>query len=101
MSFWSAVPFIDTLLDKIGKFLPDKQKLSEAQAKINEQEIAGAPASRLRLWRSFLGWILALCFVWEVPVRLLITTYFPNVKLPPPMLDEVSRLLFIMLGWGG
>ena len=52
MSSWSAVPFIGTLLDKIGKFLPDKQKLSEAQAKINEQEIAGAPASRLRLWRS-------------------------------------------------
>ena len=51
MSFWSAVPFIGTLLDKIGKFLPDKQKLSEAQAKINEQEIAGAPASRLRLSR--------------------------------------------------
>lgn len=101
MSFWSAAPFIGTLLDKIGKFLPDKQKLSEAQSKINEQEIAGAPASRLRLWRSFLGWILALCFVWEVPVRLIITTYFPDVELPPPMLDEVSRLLFIMLGWGG
>lgn len=69
MALWSAIPVLGSLLDKLGKLIPDRGKVADNQAWINEQEVEGAPASRLRLWRSFLGWCLSLCFVWEVMVR--------------------------------
>ena len=50
----------------LGKIIPDRSKTNEAQSRINEAEVAGGPASRLRLWRSFLGWVLSLLFAWEV-----------------------------------
>ena len=90
------------LTDLIGKGVdkiwPDKSKAREQQAALNQEELKGAPTSRLRLWRSFLGWALALCFVWEVMVRPVISTYWPGVTLPPSMLEEVCKLLLFMLG---
>ena len=55
----------------------------------------------LRLWRSFLGWVLALLFCWEVPVRLLLLPLLaPDLldDLPPPALDQILGLLAGMLG---
>ena len=72
----------------------------EQQAKVNEAEVSGAPQSRLRLWRSFLGWMLSLLFCWEVVGRAVITTYWPGAKLPPSVLKEISTLLLGMLGLG-
>lgn len=90
------------LTDLIGKGVdkiwPDKSKAREQQTALNQEELKGAPTSRLRLWRSFLGWALALCFVWEVMVRPVVTTYWPSVTLPPSMLEEVCKLLLFMLG---
>ena len=100
MAAWSAIPILGSLLDKLAGLIPDRGKAAENQARINEQEVGGAPASRLRLWRSFLGWCLALSFVWEVMVRPIIVTYWPDVTLPPSGLAEISRLLFGMLGLG-
>ena len=97
MAIWSAIPILGTILDKV---IPDRAKVNESQSKINEAEISGAPASRLRLWRSFLGWVLALAFSWEVIGRSVITTYWPGVKLPPSVLKEISTLLMGMLGLG-
>ncbi|MDE7370785.1 MAG: hypothetical protein K2N07_03400 [Desulfovibrio sp.] len=51
------------------KIFPDRAASREAQSRINEAEVAGAPASRLRLWRSFLGWALSVAFIWEVFAR--------------------------------
>ena len=48
----------------------ERQELLAAQIRLNERETENAPSSVLRLWRSFLGWVLALLFCWEVPVRL-------------------------------
>ena len=90
------------LTDLIGKGVdkiwPDKSKAREQQTALNAEELKGAPTSKLRLWRSFLGWALALCFVWEVAVRPVIVTYWPSLTLPPSMLEEVCKLLLFMLG---
>lgn len=83
----------------LDKIFPDRAASRAAQSRINEAEIGGAPASRLRLWRSFLGWALSLAFVWEL-LRPVIVHYSPDVNLPPSMLKEISTLLLGMLGLG-
>lgn len=83
------------------KILPDRAKEREAQQSLNEKEIEGAPASSLRLWRSFLGWVLAWLFVWEVAGRMiLIPLLAPQWQqaLPPAALDQIMTLLLGMLG---
>ena len=45
------------------RIVPDRNRQNEAQSRINEAEVSGAPASRMRLWRSFLGWVLALLYI--------------------------------------
>ena len=90
-------------LPLIGKILPDRSAVNQAQSRINEAEVAGAPPSMLRLWRSFLGWVLALLFTWEVLGRLIIVpVFFPQwgKSLPPSSLDQVMSLLMYMLGVG-
>lgn len=84
----------------MDKIFPDRAESRKAQAQINECEISGAPASSLRLWRSFLGWVLALCFVWEVAARPIIATYCPQARLPPSFVEETTTLLLGMLGLG-
>ncbi|WP_291448864.1 hypothetical protein [Desulfovibrio sp.] len=87
----------------LGKIIPDRSKTNEAQSRINEAEVAGGPASRLRLWRSFLGWVLSLLFAWEVVGRLIIIPmFFPGFgkTLPPSALDQIMALLMGMLGLG-
>lgn len=79
---------------------PDRAKSREAQSRINEAEVSGAPMTRLRLWRSFLGWALSLAFVWEVLARPFIATYWPHITLPPSAVSEISSLLLGMLGLG-
>ena len=99
MSWLSSVPVLGGILEKgMDKLFPDKAESRKQQAEINKAELEGAPPSRLRLWRSFLGWVLALCFVWEVMVRPVLVTYWPNLTLPPSMLEEVCKLLLFMLG---
>lgn len=77
----------------------ERQELLAAQIRLNERETENAPSSVLRLWRSFLGWVLALLFCWEVPVRLLLLLA-PDLldDLPPPALDQILGLLAGMLG---
>ena len=79
----------------------ERQGLLAAQIRLNERETENAPSSVLRLWRSFLGWVLALLFCWEVPVRLLLLPLLaPDLldDLPPPALDQILGLLAGMLG---
>ena len=98
---WSALAKLGaSLLDKI---LPNRSKTNEAQAKINEAELAGAPSSPLRLWRSFLGWVLSLLLLWEIVGRLIIIPLIcPELtkELPPSCLDQILTLLMGMLGLG-
>ena len=98
----SALDFITGGLGSkiVDRLLPDRAASREQQAKINEAEVAGGPASILRLWRSFLGWVLAIVFAWEVVGRNIILTYWPDTKLPPSMIKEVTQLLLGMLGLG-
>lgn len=95
---------IDSILGFGGKVMdkvwPDRAASREQQSQINQAEVSGAPASRLRLWRSFLGWMLSLLFCWEVIGRSIIMTYWPDTKLPPSTLEIVSRILLGMLGLG-
>lgn len=80
--------------------LEARKAVANSQAEINREEISGAPQSGLRLWRGALGWALCLCFVWEVIVRPVIGTYWPQAKLPPSFLQEITGLLLGMLGLG-
>lgn len=101
MSFLSKLPVLGKVAEQVvDKLLPERGKVLEAQSSVNQAEATGAPVSRLRLWRSFLGWALTLAFVWEVVGRPLLCTYMPDVPMPPSMLDEVSALLMGMLGLG-
>lgn len=84
----------------IDKIFPDRAEARRAQSQINEAEVSGAPVSKLRLWRSFLGWALALCFIWEAAARPVIATYWPEATLPPSFMEEISGLLLGMLGLG-
>lgn len=83
----------------LDKVFPDRAASREAQSRINEAEVSGAPASRLRLWRSFLGWILSIGFLWEL-FRPVILHYWPGTDLPPSMAKEITTLLLGMLGLG-
>lgn len=83
----------------LDKVFPDRAASREAQARINEAEVSGAPASRLRLWRSFLGWVLSIAFLWEL-VRPIVLHYWPGADLPPSMIKEIMSLLLGMLGLG-
>lgn len=96
MSVFSGIS--DLLSKGMDKIWPDKAKCREQQTDINKEELKGAPPSRLRLWRSFLGWTLSLLFVFEVAVRPVMTTYWPDVPLPPSSIDVVSKVLLLMLG---
>ena len=96
MSIFSSIT--DLIGKGIDKIWPDKEKCREQQTTLNQEELKGAPASRLRLWRSFLGWTLSLLFVWEAVGRPSILTYWPDATLPPSTLDVVSKLLLLMLG---
>ena len=82
------------------RLLPDRAKSREEQTRLNEAELAGAPASPLRLWRPFLGWVLALAFAWEVVARPVVVHYWPAADVPPSMLREVSHVLLGLLGLG-
>lgn len=93
MSWWS-----DLIGKGMDKIWPDKGEARRQQSEINRAELEGAPPSRLRLWRSFLGWVASLLFVWEVVGRPIIVTYWPDVPLPPSALSEVVKLLFFMVG---
>jgi hypothetical protein len=93
------VSWLTDLIGKgVDKIWPDKSKAREQQTALNAEELKGAPPSRLRLWRSALGWALLICFVWEVMIRPVLVTYWPNITLPPSMLEEVCKLLLFMLG---
>lgn len=93
--------FLGTLITSVAdRFAPEKSKVVEGQSRANEAEISGAPASTLRLWRGFLGWVLALVFAWEVVGRGIVLTYWPNTILPPSALQDIMTLLLGMLGLG-
>ena len=90
-------------LDIVNPYFRSRERrdLLAAQIRLNERETEQAPSSVLRLWRSFLGWVLALLFCWEVPVRLLLLPLLaPDLldDLPPPALDQILSLLAGMLG---
>lgn len=101
MSWLSSIPIIGGIVESVAaRVAPDKDKVLEAQSRINEAEVAGAPPSRLRLWRGFLGWVLALVLAWEVVGRPVVMTYWPDTVLPPSMIGEIKHLLLAMLGLG-
>jgi hypothetical protein len=95
----AGLPLLGKLIARaFDRLLPDRAKINEAQARINEAEAAGGPASLLRLWRGFVGWMLGLCLAWEIVARPVIATYWPETLLPPSMLKETLTLLLGMLG---
>ena len=101
---WALLASLASGLGKgLGGLLGKDAKRAEAQTRLNEREVDGAPASRLRLWRSFLVWIVTLLFAWEVVGRLIvIPLFFANWGhgLPPSALDQIMALLLGMLGLG-
>ena len=61
MNIITSLPVLGNLAAKVlDKLAPDKAEARREQAALDRAELEGAPPSRLRLWRSFLGWVLAL-----------------------------------------
>ena len=101
MNLLSSLPILGKTIGKIAeKISPDRSASRAEQSSLNRAELEGAPPSRLRLWRSFLGWALSLCFVWEAVCRPVLLTYWPALILPPSTLEAVQALLLGMLGLG-
>lgn len=101
MSLLTALSSLGGAAGKVlDRLCPDRAESRRQQAELSREELAGAPSSRLRLWRPFLGWALSLCLIWEVVLRPLVLTYWPGAVLPPSMLEEVEGLLLGMLGLG-
>ena len=102
MNILTSLPVLGNLAAKVlDKLTPDRAESRREQVALDRAELEGAPHSRLRLWRPFLGWVLALCFAWEAVLRPVLVTYWPGAVLPPPMLEAVQTLLLGMLGLGG
>lgn len=96
-----SLSFLKNIISRIlGRITKEKSEIIADQNKLNIEEISNAPNSHLRLWRSFLGWILAIVFAFEVVGRNIIITYWPDVVLPPSALESVMSILLGMLGLG-
>ena len=79
-------------------FTGDKGKVIENQTEIRKMELQDAPKSYLRLWVCVVGWVLSVALAWEMIVRPVIVTYFPEARVPDSMLDEILSILAGMLG---
>lgn len=98
-----AFGLLANLADKVlGRFFTNKDKSNEAQTQINQAEIAGGPVSYLRLWRSFLGWGLAVAFMYVVIVFPVVKHYWPEANLPEitSLQEIITPILMAMLGFG-
>lgn len=88
----------------IGKVLPDRSENNKAQHTLNAKEIEGAPPSKARNWRAYLGLSLTLLFVWEVGViRIVVPLWFPEKQeqfMAVSQLDHIMTLLLGLLGIG-
>lgn len=89
---------VGPVLDIFKKKTTDKDKALEAQTELRKLELQEAPKSYLRLWMSFLGWVLAICFVYAGVIQPVLAFYFPKLPLPQLPLELLSRLLLGMLG---
>jgi len=77
----------------IDTVAPDKAEARRQQFELNKAEIEKAPQSKLFLWRPFVMWLFALLAAWEIIARPIIVTYWPNVSVPPSMLETVMEVL--------
>lgn len=84
----------------LGKVLPNRAEQAAAQAAITKAEVEGAPASRLRLWRGFICWVLGIVLAFDLIVRPVIMTYWPDVLLPPAMTKDIMQFLLTFAGLG-
>lgn len=89
---------VGPLLDIFKKKTTDKDKALEAQTELRKLELQEAPKSYLRLWMSFLGWVLALCVAYGLAIQPVVAFYFPKIPLPQLPMEVVARLLMGMLG---
>lgn len=82
----------------VEKIFPDRARLQERQLEINaETERASGGGFTPR--KAFM-YVLVLCFVWEVMVRPVVVTYWPQTVLPPSMLKDVMLAMSSLFGLG-
>jgi hypothetical protein len=89
---------VGPVLDIFKKKTKDVDKTLEAQSEMRKLELQDAPRSYLRLWVSFLGWVLSVSVAYAILIKPVIVFYFPRFPLPELPMDVVVRLLFGMLG---
>lgn len=85
----------DKLVDRM---LPRRAKLQEQHLAINAE--AERASSGKMTPRKLFAYIVVLLFVWESIGRTIIVTYYPEVRLPPSLLDEILPMLSILFGLG-
>lgn len=119
---------IPSIVDLIGKFIPDKQKAAEmqlelarmqqdgelkaldadlqvalAQAATNQAEAASACAFR-GSWRPAVGWVCVVALAYQFILQPLLSWGSTMVEIPVPPTLELGDLIMIltgMLGLGG
>lgn len=82
----------------LGKVFPDRAKFQEKNLEINA-ETERASGGRMTP-RKLLMYVFALGLAWELMIRPVISTYWPEATLPPSMLKELMTAASAMFGMG-
>lgn len=82
----------------LDKVLPDRGRFQEKNLEINA-ETERSSGGRMTP-RKLMMYLLCLLFAWEVAIRPIIVTYWPETTLPPSMLTEVMLAVSSLFGLG-
>lgn len=82
----------------LEKILPDRARLQQQQMEINA-ETERASGGRMTP-RKLLMYVLAVAAGWELLLRPVVATYWPDVPLPPGMGKELWLAVSAMFGMG-
>lgn len=82
----------------LEKILPDRARLQQQQMEINA-ETERTSGGRMTP-RKLLMYLLAVAAGWELLLRPVVATYWPDVLLPPSMGKELWLAVSAMFGMG-
>ena len=82
----------------LDKVLPDRGRFQEKNLEINA-ETERSSGGRMTP-RKLMMYLCCLLFAWEVAIRPIIVTYWPETPLPPSMLTEVMLAVSSLFGLG-
>lgn len=82
----------------LDKIFPDRAKLQEKNLEINAETEKASNGGMTP--RKLMMYVLVFLFVWEVVGRNILATYWPEIPLPPSMMQEVMLAVGSLFGMG-